>query len=160
MTDIKLIKQLPKLDDHHEWGCSSGCSLVTPKLHRHIYAESWNTQGVKIRELAEHYYTCELGHLLEVWDTETHDYVVLAEEAYTTRENRFNFNLDHIEKIREELNLTRNKHANKCITEMFHSATVTLECTLADGSVVSITHEYLNEIEASLKEELIVGGAQ
>ena len=91
MNPLKPIKQLPKLENYQEWACKQGCDKVSPKLHRNIYAESWDIEGNKAREEAEHYYTCQKGHLLAVWDTALNEYEDLPSFIFSERKNIFNF---------------------------------------------------------------------
>lgn len=160
MDDIKYIKQLPELEEHQEWGCSSGCGQVTPKLFRYVYGESWDENGVKVREMSENYYTCQCHHALQVWDNDANDYVVLPDQAYQARENVLNLTLENIENIRTDLADAVARYTGVPeLVQLFKDCNVAYELTLKDGSIVNITNDYLNEIEAELKANMILGGA-
>ena len=152
MTEIKLIRQLPDLEDHQGWACENGCSDIQPKLHRHVYSESWDTLGYKLHEKAEHYYTCGKGHVLSVWDDENNDYVTLPDEAYKPRENTFNLTLEHLDGLKKELDLAKAKYNN--LGKLTQYLKVSFELNFEDGSTLTIDENYLNEMKASLTEDL------
>lgn len=151
--NIKPIKQLPELGDHHEWACEGGCDRIEPKLHRNIYAESLDLEGNKTREEAEHYYTCQEGHLLAVWDESTDDYLSLPDKAYRVRENRFNTNLEGVNKLLAELDETEAVYSSEDMKDSpFKFAKAGFIITLKTGEEVSIDRNYLNEIKVQLLE--------
>lgn len=154
MNDIKLIRQLPELQDHQEWACDGGCGDIKPKLHRHIYAESWDNSGVKTREMAENYYTCQCGHTLEVWDVDASDYVVLPDQAYHVRKNDLNFDLNTVKNAREVIDELQKEFA------VLGGITATLTFKLSNGTQVELSHVALDEIEAELKADMILGAEQ
>lgn len=86
MSDVKPIFHLPKLEAHQEWACEQGCEVRSPKKFRSVYSQQWDKSGKLVKELAEHYYTCQRNHLLMVWDNNTNDYAELAENHYKDSE--------------------------------------------------------------------------
>lgn len=151
MNEIKYIKQLPELEDHQEWACSSSCGQVTPKLYRHVYAESWDNNGVKVREMAENYYTCQCNHALAVWDNNTNDYAVLPDQAYQVRDNPLRLDLVGVQNAREVVDELRDEFS------ALGSVTATLTFALSNGAQVELSHVALDEIEAELKAEMVLG---
>ncbi|MHA3062546.1 MULTISPECIES: hypothetical protein [unclassified Acinetobacter] len=87
MSEVKVIFQLPELQPHQEWACEQGCTVHKPKLHKNVYAQSWDLDGKLIRELSEKYWTCQRGHLLMVWDNNINDYVELDVKHYEEQPN-------------------------------------------------------------------------
>jgi len=151
MTEIQLIRRLPELEDNQEWACEHGCDHIKPKLYRHVYSESWDHEGIKLHKLAEHYYTCQKDHALEVYDTDKNDYVTLPDEAYQERENTYNFSLEQIQVLRKMLDDAK---AEYCDNELFRYASVSIDITLKGGDVLKITYEYLDELEALFNQDL------
>lgn len=154
-AEIKPIRQLPELEQHQEWACDGSCDHINPKLHRNIYAESWDLQGNKTREEAEHYYTCGKGHLLAVWDTEINDYITLPDEAYQDRQVPKGLTLSHVEKLIADLQSAKQRmisNLNSMDQEYFKFSKASFELTLKSGEVLSADENCLNEIKAQLLE--------
>lgn len=154
INKIKPIRQLPELEDHQEWACDNGCSDIKPRLFRNVYSESWDKNGKKLHELAEHYYTCQQGHLLSVWDNDQGGYVDLPDEAYQPRENP-GLNLKQVQILRDELDAARIKYTPDELGEVakyFKFAKVSFEITFKNQKTLSVDHDYLNEIEATILE--------
>lgn len=159
MTETQPIRQLPELEDHQEWACDGGCSNIKPRLFRNVYSEFWDDNGKKLHELAEHYYTCQKDHVLEIWDNEKNDHVVLPDEAYQERENTYNFSLEQISYLRKALDEAKEQYTGENLGEVgkiFQHASVAIEATLKNGDILKITYEYLDEIEALYHQELIL----
>lgn len=157
MTETQPIRQLPELEDHQEWVCDGGCSNIKPRLFRNVYSESWDKYGKKLHELAEHYYTCQEGHLLSVWDNDQSDYLDLPDEAYQERENTYNFSLEQIGHLRKALDEAKEQYTGENLGEIgkiFQHASVAIEATLKNGDILKITYEYLDEIEALFNQNL------
>lgn len=157
MTEIQPIRRLPELEDSQEWACEHGCDHIEPKLYRHVYFESWDKNGVKLHEGAEHYYTCQKGHVLEVWDRESVDYVVLPDEAYQERENTHGFTLDQIHELRKMLDEAKREFCADDLGELseyFKSAHVSIEVIFKGQDTLTITYEYLDELEALFNQDV------
>lgn len=153
MIELKPIKQLPELEDHQEWACEGGCTHIKPKLHRNIYAESWDLQGNKTREKAEHYYTCQNGHLLAVWDTLLSEYEDLPDFIFKERENRFNSKLTGVNELLAELDATEALYSGEDMNDSpFKFAKASFTFILKTGEEVLVDRNYLNEIKAQLLE--------
>lgn len=154
MSETQPIRRLPELEEHQEWECHGGCSDIEPKLFRNVYSESWDKNGKKLHELAEHYYTCQKDHVLEIWDNEKNDHVVLPDEAYQPRENP-GLNLKQVQILRDELDAARIKYTPDELGEVakyFKFAKVSFEITFKNQKTLSVDHDYLNEIEATILE--------
>ncbi len=148
--NIKPIYQLPAtLLEGQEWACEGGCDHVSPKLHRHVYQQVWDAEGTLLEQKAEHYYTCENGHLLCVWDNDHHDYVELPYPAYEEPVNQFGLSLYDIEQFLAELQQDTEQFKNDM--NMPNAAvTASLTITTPKGETVNISISYLNEIRAQL----------
>ena len=158
INKIKPIRQLPELEDQQEQACEGGCDHIEPKLHRNIYAESWDLQGNKTREEAEHYYTCGKGHLLAVWGTETNDYITLPDQAYQNRQVSKGLTLSHVEKMIADLQSEKQRmmsNFDSLDQEYFKFAKIGFELTFKSGEVLSVDEHCLNEIRAQLLESEI-----
>lgn len=156
MTEIKLIRRLPELEDNQEWACEHGCDHIEPKLHRHVYSQSWDHEGIKLHELAEHYYTCQRGHALEIWDTDENDYVTLPDEAYQERLVPEGLTLPYIEKLIAELQSEKTRIINNMDSEtqkLFKFSKISFELTFKSGEVLSVDEHCLNEIKAQMIED-------
>ena len=79
---VKPIFTLPVLAENQEWACVQGCSVYNPRLYKNVYSQQWDLNGNLVKELSEEYYTCQRGHLLMVWDSNTNNYVVLDDACY------------------------------------------------------------------------------
>lgn len=157
INKIKPIRQLPELEDHQEWTCEHGCDDIEPRLFKSVYAESKDENGVKTRELFEHYYTCQHGHVLEVWDNNANECVTLPDEVYQPRENP-GLNLKQVQILRDELDAARIKYTADELGEVakyFKFAKVSFEITFKNQKTLSVDHDYLNEIEATILESEI-----
>lgn len=157
INQIKPIRQLPELEDHQEWACEGGCDHIEPKLFRNVYQQSWDLEGKLTSELAEHYYTCQHGHVLEVWNEEVSDYATLPDEVYQPRENP-GLNLKQVQILRDELDAARIKYTADELGEVakyFKFAKVSFEITFKNQKTLSVDHDYLNEIEATILESEI-----
>lgn len=156
-NQIKPIRQLPELENNQEWACDVGCDHIEPKLHRNVYQQSWDPQGKLISEMAEHYYTCQDGHLLAVWDNDAGNYAALPDEAYQPRENP-GLTLKQVQILRDELDAARIKYTADELGEVakyFKFAKVSFEITFNNQKTLSVDHDYLNEIEATILESEI-----
>ncbi len=154
---IKPIRQLPELEDHQEWACEGGCDHIEPKLFRNVYQQSWDLEGKLTSELAEHYYTCQHSHVLEVWDNNVNECVTLPDEVYQPRENP-GLNLKQVQILRDELDAARIKYTADELGEVanyFKFAKVSFEITFKNQKTLSVDHDYLNEIEATILESEI-----
>lgn len=151
---MKPIYRLPELQDHQAWYCETGCSHVEPTLHKNIYKQVWNPEGVLIEQHAEHYYTCGNGHLLGVWDTEQCNDVELPEEHYQEQVNRYGYDQQDIEDARA---MFKEQRENFCKERGFEPSHISMAFTikLADGKDLIFTEAYLNEIEALLTADKI-----
>lgn len=157
INQIKPIRQLPELEDHQEWVCEAGCDHIEPKLFRNVYQQSYDLEGKLISELSEHYYTCQDNHLLAVMDNKKYDYVTLPDEAYQPRENP-GLNLKQVQILRDELDAARIKYTADELGEVakyFKFAKVSFEITFKNQKTLSVDHDYLNEIEATILESEI-----
>lgn len=157
INQIKPIRQLPELEDHQEWVCEAGCDHIEPKLFRNVYQQSYDLEGELISELSEHYYTCQDNHLLAVMDNKKYDYVTLPDEAYQLRENP-GLNLKQVQILRDELDAARIKYTADELGEVakyFKFAKVSFEITFKNQKTLSVDHDYLNEIEATILESEI-----
>lgn len=158
MSELKPIRQLPELEDQQEWACEGGCDHIEPKLHRNIYAESWDLKGNKTREEAEHYYTCGKGHLLAIWDEDKSDYVTLPDEAYQNSQFSKDLTLSHVEKLIAELQSEKERmigNLGSLDKTCFKFSKVGFELTFKSGEVLSVDEHCLNEIRAQLLESEI-----
>ena len=156
MNELKPIRQLPELENHQEWVCEAGCDHIEPKLHRNIYQQSWDPQGKLISEMAEHYYTCQDGHLLAVMDSKKFDYVTLPDEAYQVRENVYGFSLDQIHQLRKMLDEAKAQYCGDNLGELskyFKYASVSIDVIFKGKDTLTITYEYLDELEAGISDE-------
>lgn len=153
INKIKPIRQLPELEDHQEWACEGGCDHIEPKLHRNIYAESWDLEGNKTREEAEHYYTCGKGHLLAVWDTLLGEYEDLPEYIFKDRENLFGWDIGNVDSLLEVIQKMEAAYSGEDMKDSpFKFAKASFPFTLKSGEEVSVDKNYLNELKAQLLE--------
>jgi hypothetical protein len=155
INQIKPIRQLPELEDHQEWTCEHGCDDIEPRLFKSVYAESKDENGVKTRELFEHYYTCQNGHVLEVWDNNANECVTLPDEAYQNREVPEGANLPNIENLIVEMQAQKARmisNLDSLDQKIFKFAKVSFELTFKSGEVLSVDEHCLNEIKAQLLE--------
>lgn len=153
MTEqFKAIKQLPELDENQEWCCEGGCSNVEPKLHRNIYAEGECLKtGKKLYQRSEHYYTCQRGHILAVWDEDQNDYIQLPEEHYQARENTFDLTMDNVNGILAELENEKKRALDGLVSVEFLSlAKISFELKFKSGKTLSVDEDYLNEIKGAI----------
>lgn len=155
MNLSKPIKQLPELGDTHEWACEHGCSDINPKLFKNIYVQRYDSSGVLLEQKAEFYYTCQQNHVLEVYDTESGDYVELPAEAYTSRKNTHDLTIESVKKIRTLLNdgVPERLSTTKEEADFLKSLTMAFEVILKDGSVIHINNPYLDEIEVLFDQD-------
>lgn len=156
INQIKPIRQLPELEDHQEWVCEHGCDHIEPKLYRHVYSESWDREGIKLHELAEHYYTCQHGHVLQVWNEEFSDYATLPDEAYQERPVPEGLTLPYIEKLVAELQSEKTRIINNMDSEtqkLFKFSKISFELTFKSGEVLGVDEHCLNEIKAQMIED-------
>ncbi|MDM1731463.1 hypothetical protein HX116_09900 [Acinetobacter towneri] len=159
MENLKPIKQLPELKDNQEWACEGGCGDIQPVLHRNVYCERWDLSGRKIEEKAEHYYTCQNGHILAVWDTDANDYALLPDQAYQKREAH-GLSLRAIQNLIDEIQAEKQRMIGGMsseIREFFEFSKISFELTLKSGEVLSLDEHHLNELKASLTENMILG---
>lgn len=159
MENSKPIKQLPELEDNQEWACEGGCGDIQPVLHRNVYCERWDLSGKKIEEKAEHYYTCQNGHVLSVWDTDASDYALLPDQAYQKRKAHEGLSLRTIQNLIDELQSEKQKmigSMSKEVSEFFSFSKISFELTLKSGEVLSLDEHHLNELKASLTENMIL----
>lgn len=156
INQIKPIRQLPELEDHQEWACEGGCDHIEPKLFRNVYQQSWDLEGKLTSELAEHYYTCQHGHVLQVWNEEVSDYATLPDEAYQNRKVPEGATLSNIENLIAEMQTQKARMISKLGSldqEIFKFAKVSFELTLKSGEVLSMDEHRLNEIKAQMIED-------
>lgn len=156
INQIKPIRRLPELEDHQEWACEVGCDNIEPKLFRNVYQQSWDLEGNLTSELAEHYYTCQHGHVLQVWNEEVSDYATLPDEAYQNRKVPEGATLSNIENLITEMQTQKARMISKFDSldqEIFKFAKVSFELTLKSGEVLSMDEHCLNEIKAQMIED-------
>lgn len=156
MTEFNPIRQLPELDENQEWCCEGGCSNVEPKLHRNIYSEGECLKtGKKLYQQSEHYYTCQRGHILAVWDEDQGDYVQLPKEHYQERENRFNLTMDNVNAILAELESEKKRLLEGLVSVEFLSlAKISFELKFKSGKTLSVDEHYLNEIKGVIIDNI------
>lgn len=155
--NIQTIKRLPELEEHQEWVCEFGCNEVIPVLKKHSYAKSWDIKtGEKTRDLTEHYYTCERGHTLLVWDQDKHDEVVLPEEAYQPRENTYELTIEHVDSLLASLESEKQKIIDGGIYDgrLFKEFKISYELQFKSGKTLSVDEAYLNEIKGVIIDTL------
>ncbi|TCB14513.1 hypothetical protein [Acinetobacter sp. ANC 5045] len=160
MENLKPIKQLPELKDNQEWACEGGCGDIQPVLHRNVYCERWDLSGRKIEEKAEHYYTCQNGHILAVWDADANDYALLPDQAYQKRKAHKELSLRAIQNLIDEIQAEKQKMIGGMsseIREFFEFSKISFELTFKSGEVLSLDEHHLNELKASLTENMILG---
>ena len=156
INQIKPIRQLPELEDHQEWACEAGCNHIEPKLFRNVYQQSWDLEGKLTSELAEHYYTCQHGHVLQVWNEEVSDYATLPDEAYQERPVPEGLTLPYIEKLIAELQSEKTRIINNMDSEtqkLFKFSKISFELTFKSGEVLGVDEHCLNEIKAQMIED-------
>lgn len=146
--NTKPIYRLPILEDTQVWACDGGCEVVEPKLHRNVYRQDWDAKGTLLEQKAEHYYTCQQGHLLTVWDKEKRAYVALPDHAYQVPINEFGLSLHDIEQFLAELNEDTMEYRTD--KNMPNAKITGVVITTPKGETVSISISYLNEIRAQL----------
>jgi hypothetical protein len=150
MCNSKPIYRLPELTETQDWACDGGCSRIQPVLYRNIYARSHTADGLIVRELSEHYYTCQHGHILYVWDENEVEPVELDAIAYKPHENERGWTLKDIDTLKNELD-----HQVSVLTGSigFHSFKAAFEVKLKNGKKIEITQSYLNEMRAFVIEQ-------
>jgi len=152
MCNSKPIYRLPGLTDTQDWACDGGCRDIEPVLYRNIYAQSKSTDGLIVRELSEHYYTCQHGHILYVWDEKESDPVELDAIAYKPHENVRGWTLKDIDVISDELD-----HQVSLFTGSVGLPKAdyigSFEIKLKNGETIEITQSYLNELRAFVVEQ-------
>lgn len=144
----KPIYHLPTLEPGQEWACDGACENIEPKLHRNVYRQEWDAKGTLLDQKAEHYYTCQNGHLLCVWGEEKRDYVTLPDEAYKTPVNTFGLSLHDIEQFLAELKEDTAQFRTDMNMPNLHAQSFVI--VTPEGEPVSISISYLNEIRAQL----------
>lgn len=157
MTEIKLIRQLPELEDNQIWTCEGHCDDIQPKLHKQLRARFIDGYDIVQNELYSFHYTCQNGHVLEVWDNNANECITLPDEAYQPRENP-GLNLKQVQILRDELDATRIKYTADEFGEVakyFKFAKVSFEIIFKNQKTLSVDHDYLNEIEATILESEI-----
>lgn len=144
----KPIYHLPILEPGQEWACDGGCDIVEPKLYRNVYRQDWDAKGTLLDQKAEHYYTCQNGHLLAVWRPEQKEYVTLPAEAYEIPVNTFGLSLNDIELFLQQLYEDAEQY--RADKNLPHARVKGVIITTPKGETVSISISYLNEIRAQL----------
>lgn len=149
MTEFNPIRQLPELDENQEWCCEGGCSNVHPMLYRNIYSKCLdNKKNIIIYERSEHYYTCQRGHVLAVWNEDNSDYVQLHEEHYKARENTFNLTMDNVNAILAELESEKKRLLEGLVSvDFLRLAKISFELKFKSGKTLSVDESYLIEIK-------------
>jgi hypothetical protein len=152
MCDSKPIYRLPELTETQDWACDGGCSHIQPVLYRNIYAKSRTTDGLIVRELSEHYYTCQRGHVLYVWDENEAEPVELDAIAYKPHENERGWTLQDIDILKSELDHQVSVFTGSMgLPDSFAKAA--FEIKLKNGEMLEITQSYLNEMRAFVVEQ-------
>ncbi|ENV14707.1 hypothetical protein F965_00053 [Acinetobacter schindleri NIPH 900] len=153
MSESKVIYRLPCLEEHQEWACIGGCSDVKAKLHRNVYRQSWNAAGVLINEEAEFYYTCQNGHLLEVWDRNAVDYVELPEIHYKEHTNEHGLTIADIDNLIGQIEepMQRLNSILKDTNSPFFNAVLSIE--IEGKEELSFSLNYLKELRTVLLDQ-------
>lgn len=150
---IKQLKKLPTLKDNQSWCCERGCDVIKPKLSQHAYSLSWDNDGNLTDKKVDYYYTCQRGHLLEVWD-EDKGPVDLDERFYQELDPKSELTIELINHAINELEQHVNKFENSDpeFTAMFSGVDVSYCLTLKNGEKFSA---YLEDFKA-LRDRLLL----
>lgn len=148
--ETKPIYRLPELTDSQSWVCAAGCNHVRPMLFKNVYREIYSPEGDLLERDAEHYYTCQHGHLLEIWCESAGDYIELPDEAYKEyAEAELNISIDFVESMLTEIG----RCAEKLNALGMKDINIGLEFNSVDsGNIGSYSLEHLNELKAALTD--------
>ena len=141
------LKKLPTLTQSQEWTCEFGCNHIVPKLYENAYKLVWDKDGSLKDKMAEYFYTCQHGHVLEIWDNEKNETVLVDERFYQEIKPKCELSIDFINSAIKELESHIEKHdtLSQDIAQIFSGVEISYCLTLKNGEEFSI---YLEDFKA------------
>ena len=141
------LKKLPTLTQTQEWTCELGCNHIVPKLYENAYKLVWNKDGSLKEKMAEYFYTCQNNHVLEIWDNEKNETILVDERFYQEIKPKCDLSLEFINSAIDDLerHVEKFNSLDSNLTQVFSGVEVSYCLNLKNGEEFSI---YLEDFKA------------